>query len=161
MLSLAAPPTRQKAAVQKSTAKSPTTVGKVRPQSPTITPAPAAGTLTRTNIGTANALNYMDTVGTAPNDTFFAGSGTCAVPGSCSTFTLTIDPSVGTAAAGYDPTKYSIFIEIVWPHPAEDYDTWVCSTGGNCVQANVIAENTSVADPEIITLPTNIAPGQY
>ena len=55
---------------------------------PVISPAaptPGNATLTSANIGSANALNYMDSVG-APvtNLTFFAGSGTCAVPMSCS-----------------------------------------------------------------------------
>ena len=111
-----------------------------------VTPSaasPTGGTLTSANIGTSNALNYADTVGSATNETFFAGMGTCAVPMSCSTFTLTIDSSVGSL----DPTKYQIFIELVWPQAAEDYDTFVCSTGGNCVTANVIASNTSTADP--------------
>jgi hypothetical protein len=130
--------------------------GPAAPVTPSA-PTPTGGTLTSANIGTANALNYADTVGSATNDTFFAGSGTCAVPMSCSTFTLTIDSSVGSL----DPTKYQIFIELVWPQAAEDYDTFVCSTGGNCVTANVIASNTSTADPETITLPTTQAPGVY
>jgi PKD repeat protein len=124
-------------------------------------PSPGMGTLKSTNIGTANAISYADTVGSSTNDTFFAGNGTCAAPTSCSTFTLTIDPSVGTASGSYDPTKYSIFIELAWPQAAEDYDTFICSTGGNCVQANVIASNTSTADPETITLPTTTPPGVY
>jgi hypothetical protein len=131
-------------------------------QAPTPGPSPASGTLTSANIGPSNAINYADAVGTTvPNLTFFAGNGTCSVPMSCSTFTLTIDPSVGTASGGYDPTKYTIFIEVQWPHPQEDYDTWVCSGSGNCVQANVVAINNSTADPETISLPTSIAPGQY
>src|SRR5213082_2765012 len=77
-------------------------------------PMPTSGKLTSANIGSANALTYADSVGSALNLTFFAGSGTCAVPMSCSTYTLTIDPSVGTASAGYDPTKYNIFIELSW-----------------------------------------------
>ena len=128
---------------------------------PTPGPTPASGTLTSANIGSANALNYADTTGSATNETFFAGMGTCQVPFSCSTFTLTIDPSVGTASGSYDPTKYDIFIELVWPQSAEDYDTWVCSGAGNCVQGNVISSNTSTADPETISLPTSTTPGQY
>jgi hypothetical protein len=134
-----------------------------KPSAPVIpsAPAPTSGTLTSANIGSSKAINWADSVGSAPNDTFFAGNGTCAVPQSCSTFTVTIDSSVGTASGGYDPTKYQIFIEISWPQAAEDYDTWVCSGSGNCVQANVVASNTSTADPEVIVLPTSTAPGAY
>ncbi len=124
-------------------------------------PTPATGTLRSTNIGSANELNWNDTTGTILNLTFFAGSGTCAVPQSCSTFTLTIDPSVAAASAGYDPTKYVIFIEISWQQAQVDYDTWMCSGAGNCTQANVIASNASVSDPEVITLPTNTPAGVY
>jgi hypothetical protein len=124
--------------------------------------SPPTGTLTSANIGSANAVNWADSVGTTvPNLTFFAGQGTCAVPMSCSTFTLTIDPSVGTASGSYDPTQYQIFIQVGWPQAAEDYDTWMCSGSGNCTQANVIASNASTADPETITLPTTTAPGAY
>src|ERR1700730_647328 len=112
-----------------------------RPAAP-VTPSaasPTGGTLTSANIGSNNALNYADTVGSATNETFFAGMGTCAVPQSCSTYTLTIDPSVGTAVPNvYDPTKYEIFIELSWAQAAEDYDTFVCSGAGNCVTANVV-----------------------
>jgi hypothetical protein len=124
-------------------------------------PSPTTGTLTSANIGSAKAINYADSVGSALNLTFFAGSGTCAVPMSCSTYTLTIDPSVGTASAGYDPTQFQIFIEISWAQAAVDYDTWMCSGAGNCVQANVVASNASTTDPETIFLPTSLAPGVY
>ena len=123
---------------------------------------PSSGTLTSANTGSNNAINYADATGSlVPNLTFFAGNGTCAVPMSCSTFTLTIDSSVGTPSAGYDPTKYQIFIEVAWAQTTEDYDAWVCSGSGNCAQANVIAQNNSTADPTAIILPTNIAPGTY
>ena len=125
-------------------------------------PTPAGGTLTSANIGPNNAINYTDSTGSlVPNLTFFAGNGTCAVPMSCSTFTLTIDPSVAAASAGYDPTKYQIFIQVRWAQGTEDYDTWMCSGSGNCTQANVVASNTSTADPETIILPTNTAAGPY
>lgn len=148
MLSLAATPSKQKV-TPKPAAPAP------------AAPTPTGGTLTSANIGAAKALNWADSVGSATNDTFFAGMGTCAVPMSCSTFTLTIDPSVGTPSTGYDPTKYDIFIELAWAQPAEDYDTFVCTSSGNCVQGNVIASNTSNADPETISLPTSTTPGQY
>jgi PKD domain len=164
MLSFAEPLTSQQPAVQKSTAKAPTKVRTVQPLSPTVltAPTPAGGTLTRTNTGSANALNWSDPVGSALNLTFFAGSGTCQVPQSCSTFALHIDSTVGTpVTGGYDPTKYEIFIELSWPQAAVDYDTWICSGAGNCVQANVVGSNTSTADPETITFPTTLAAGDY
>jgi hypothetical protein len=126
----------------------------VAPKSATVptAPAPTSGTLTSANVGSSKAINWADSTGSlVPNLTFFAGNGTCAVPMSCSTFTLVIDPSVHTASAGYDPTQYSIFIEVSWATAAEDYDTWMCSGSGNCVQANVVASNTSTADPETLT----------
>jgi PKD repeat protein len=161
MVGFGATPSKQKAAPKQQTAAD---LKPVHGSTGAVTPSaasPAAGTLTSANIGTANALNWADTVGSATNETFFAGMGTCAVPMSCSTFTLTIDPSVGTAAGSYDPTKYSIFIELSWPQAAEDYDTFVCTTGGTCVQANILAQNTSTADPETISLPTTTPPGVY
>jgi PKD repeat protein len=125
-------------------------------------PTPTSATLTSANIGSTKALNYADSVGSIANLTFFAGSGTCAVPMSCSTFTLTIDPSVRTASPGYDPSQYNIFIELSWQVAAIDYDTWVCSGSGNCVQANVVASNASTGDPETIFLPAaTTAPGTY
>jgi PKD domain len=137
----------------------------VAPESPTVptAPSPTSGTLTSANIGSSKAINYTDSTGSlVPNLTFFAGSGTCSVPNSCSTFTLTIDPSVHTASGGYDPTQYNIFIEVSWAQAAEDYDTWMCSGSGNCVQANVVASNTSTADPETIILPAATFPaGTY
>ena len=124
--------------------------------------SPASGTLTSANTGSNNAINYADATGSlVPNLTFFAGNGTCAVPMSCSTYTLTIDSSVGTPSAGYDPTKYQIYIEVDWAHATVDYDTWMCSGSGNCTQANVVAQNNSTADPEVIILPTSTAPGAY
>ena len=124
--------------------------------------SPTGATLTSANIGPNNAINYSDSTGSlVPNLTFFAGQGTCAVPMSCSTFTLTIDPSVGTPSGSYDPTKYNVFIEVSWATPAEDYDTWMCAGSGNCTQANVVASNASTADPETITLPTTTAAGTY
>ncbi len=144
----------------KTVASTKSSVGPTAPR-PAAT-SPASGTLTSANVGSANALNYADSVGpAAPNLTFFAGNGTCAAPNSCGTYTLTIDPSVGTASAGYDPTQYSIFIEVSWAQAQEDYDTWMCSGSGNCTQAAVIASNTSTADPEVITLPTTTAAGAY
>lgn len=129
---------------------------------PPTGPVPPMGTLTSANIGSANAINYMDsTAALVPNLTFFAGSGTCAAPQSCSTFTLTIDSSVGMGSGSYDPTQYQIFIEVSWATSTIDYDTWMCSGSGNCTQADVIAHNSSTADPEVIILPTNTAVGDY
>jgi PKD domain len=161
MFSFAGTPTKQARAKQEVLGRGPLVADSPAAPAPPQAATPAGGTLTSANVGANKALNYADTVGSATNDTFFAGMGTCAVPMSCSTYTLTIDPSVGTASTGYDPNNYDIFILLVWPHSAEDYDTWVCSGGGNCVQGNVIGSNASTADPETITLPTNTPPGQY
>src|SRR5438105_12129182 len=152
--SLAAFSVAAKSSSKKLTTKNQRTSIAPKPVLSPDAPTPGNATLTSANIGSANALNYMDSVG-APvtNLTFFAGSGTCAVPMSCSTYTLTIDPSVGAASGGYDPTKYQVYIEADWALAAQDYDTWMCSGSGNCVQANVVAQNNSTADPEVIILP--------
>src|SRR5260370_39726086 len=121
-------------------------------------PSPTGGTLPSTNIGSNNALNYTDSTGSVLNLTFFGGAGTCAVPMSCSTYTVTIDPSVGTASAGYDPTKYNIFIELSWQVAAIDYDTRGCSGRGHCGQANVVASAPSTGHPGPIFPPSQIAP---
>ena len=166
-VSIAAFSVSAKSTTKKSTAKrQPAASNAISQRAPTAplpnATSPASGTLTSANVGSNNAITYTDSIGSlVPNLTFFAGNGTCAVPMSCSTFTLTIDPSVGTASAGYDPTRYQIFIEVSWAHATEDYDTWLCSGSGNCTQANVVAVNNSTADPEFIILPTSTAPGPY
>jgi hypothetical protein len=155
------------ASSRKTTLKQQTTTnlrsvhGPAAPVTPAVSTTPTSGTLTSANIGTSNAINWADSVGTVPNFTFFAGNGTCAAPGTCSTFTVTIDPSVGTASGGYDPTKYQIFVEISWAQAVEDYDTWICSGAGTCTQANVVGSNASTADPEVITFPTSLPAGTY
>ena len=164
-LSLSAKSPKNKSTTSSNTRQPVVSSTSVAPKSAPLTPSspsPAGGTLTSANIGSANAIAYGDTTGTlVPNFTFFAGNGTCAAPMSCSTYSLTIDSSVGTASGGYDPTKYQIYIEERWAHTTEDYDVWVCSGSGNCVQANVVAVNNSTADPTAIILPTNITPGVY
>lgn len=159
--SVLAKTTNKSAATKKRATVNPTSLRAPLAPVPNAT-SPAGGTLTSTNIGSNNAINYTDSTGSlVPNLTFFAGNGTCAVPMSCSTFTLTIDSSVGTASGNYDPSKYQIFIEVSWAQTSEDYDTWICSGAGNCTQANVVAVNNSTADPETIILPTSTAPGAY
>src|ERR1700736_1085716 len=67
------------------------------------TPAPALDTLSTSH----RSITYTDSTGSATNPSAVAlGKPDCTVPMSCSIFTLTIDPSVGIAVAGYDPTKY-------------------------------------------------------
>src|SRR2546427_470478 len=79
MLSFAATPTNQKATAQKPAIKPPT-IGKQLPPNPAAgpdapplaAPTPTGATLTSANIGSANALTYADSVGSALNLTFFA-----------------------------------------------------------------------------------------
>src|ERR1700731_4093862 len=77
-------------------------------------PAPTSGTLSTST----RTLTYTDPTGPVPNAT---GEGvgfskpTCAANGvDCSNYTVTLDPSIFIAAAGYDPTKYSIVIALTW-----------------------------------------------
>jgi hypothetical protein len=116
-------------------------------------PSPASATLSTSN----RSITYTDSTGSLPNPSAVGlGAPVCTVPMSCSTFTLTIDSSVGTAAPGYDPTKFRIFIDESWNLSVNDYDTFVEDSGGN-----VIGQNLSTADPETITLSTSLAPGTY
>ena len=81
----------------------------------------------------------------------------CSAPMSCSTFLLTIDATVGAAAAGYDPNQYEIFLQWQWAVPTVDYDIFIENSAGT----SVIARNQSTADPSSITLPTTTPAGDY
>ena len=117
-------------------------------------PTPTAGTLSTSN----RSITYADPVGSPPNLTGFAlGNPNCGPNDSlCSVFNLTIDPTVGTPAAGYDPTQYQIAVQWAWTPPAVDNDVFIKNSGGA-----VVAKNQSTADPSTIILPTNLAPGVY
>jgi uncharacterized repeat protein (TIGR01451 family) len=123
-------------------------------QVPTPGPSPASGTLSTSN----RSLTYMDPVGSNTNPSHLAlGQPDCTVPNSCSIYTLTIDPSVSTSVAGYDPTKYQIFIDESWSPATDDYDTFVEDASGN-----LIASNESSGEPETITLDAaTTPPGVY
>src|SRR5438874_10354655 len=116
-------------------------------QAPTPGPSPSSGTLSVSN----PKLTYTDPVGPAVNAT---GEGvgfsapTCAANGvDCSTYTLTLDPSIFTASGSYDPAKHSIVIQLSWSPSAEQYGSFVEDKNGN-----VIASNTAGLDPETITI---------
>src|SRR6202521_491768 len=119
------------------------------------TPTPPSGTLSTAN----RTITYSESDGgVIPNPSEVAlNMPDCTVPMSCSTFLLTINPSVGTAATGYDPTQYQIFMEWRWAIPTVDYDIFVENAAGTAV----IASNRSTADPSSITLPTTTPPGDY
>ena len=118
------------------------------------TPTPASDTLSTSH----RAISYTDTTGAPPNLTPVAtGAPNCGPTGAlCSTFNLTIDPSVGAAAAGYNPSQYQITVQWSWATSAVDYDCFILNSGGT-----VIAKNTSTADPSTIVLPTNTPSGVY
>src|SRR5438105_15600458 len=118
---------------------------------PSVTPdapSPTSGTLSTSN----RTLTYTDAVGPVPNAT---GEGvgfskpTCAMNGvDCSNYTVTLDPSIFSAAPGYDPTKYSIVIQLSWSPSANQYGSFVEDKNGN-----VVASNTAGLDPETISIP--------
>src|SRR5882762_4986381 len=121
--------------------------GPASPVTPAAGPAPTGGTLSTSN----RTLTYTDPVGPAPNAT---GEGvgfskpTCAMNGvDCSNYIITLDPSIFSAAPGYDPTKYSIVIQLTWSPSAEQCGSFIEDKNGN-----VIASNTAGLDPETITL---------
>jgi PKD domain len=126
--------------------------GPAAPVTPAAGPAPTSGTLSTSN----RTLTYNDPVGPAPNAT---GEGvgfskpTCAMNGvDCSNYTVTLDPSIFSAAPGYDPTKFSIVIQLSWSPSANQYGSFVEDKNGN-----VIASNTAGLDPETITIAVNTA----
>src|SRR5260370_6150892 len=125
-------------------------------QVPTPGPSPASGTLSTAN----RSLAYMDPVGSNTNPSHLAlGKPDCTVPNSCSTFTLMIDGTVGGTipVAGYDPSKYQIFIDESWSPAVNDYDTFVEDALGN-----LVASNLSSGEPETITLDAaTTPPGVY
>ena len=119
------------------------------------TPAPAIGTLSTSN----RSITYMESAGgVVPNPSEIALSmPNCTVPNSCSTFTLTIDPTVGTPAAGYDPNLNEIFLQWQWALTSTDYDIFIENAAGT----SVIASNRSTADPSSIILPATTPAGVY
>src|SRR6266404_949096 len=110
-------------------------------------PTPTGGTLSTSN----RTLTWTDSIGPVPNAT---GEGvgfskpTCAANGvDCSNYTVTLDPSIFSAAPGYDPTKSSVVITFTWSPSANQYGSFVEDKNGN-----VIASNTAGLDPETITI---------
>nr|MDQ2868867.1 hypothetical protein [Verrucomicrobiota bacterium] len=98
------------------------------------TPAPTSGILSTAN----RSISYTDSTGAPPNLTPVAtGTPNCGPTGAlCSTFALTIDPSVATAASGYDPTQYQITMQWSWTTSAVDYDIFVEDHTGAVVAKN-------------------------
>src|ERR1700730_3975068 len=119
------------------------------------TPSPTRATLSTSN----RTITYTDSTGAPPNLTGLAlGKPNCGPTGAlCSTFNLTIDPTVGVAVAGYDPTQYQIHLTWSWAVSTVDYDMWVEDATGT----TVVAQNNSTLDPSVIILPTTTAPGVY
>ena len=118
------------------------------------TPTPATGTLSRAN----PTVSYTDPTGAPPNLTHLAqGKPNCG-PGdaACSVFNLTIDPSVTTAASGYDPAQYQILFQWSWAVATVDFDIFVEDSAGN-----LVAKNTSTADPSSIVIPAAAALNAY
>jgi PKD repeat protein len=119
------------------------------------TPAPTGDTLSTSH----RSISYTDSTGAPPNLTGVAlGKPNCGPSGAaCSIFSLTIDPSVGIASAGYDPTQFQIKLSWSWAVATVDYDIWV----EDATMTTVLAQNNSTADPSVIILPTTTAPAVY
>ncbi len=122
MLSFNATASSQKIAPKQQTAANLQPIhGPAAPLPPAAGPAPTGGTLSTSN----RTLTYTDPVGPAPNAT---GEGvgfskpTCAANGvDCSNYVVTLDPSIFSAAPGYDPPKYSVVIQLSWSPSALQY----------------------------------------
>src|ERR1700682_4441452 len=99
------------------------------------TPSPPSGTLTPTS----PPITYTDTL--VENTTGVVGAPVCTVPNTCSDFMLTVN------AHSVAATK-EIFIEGTWTPAQNDFDIYIEDTGGN-----VIAQNSSTANPSAIILP--------
>jgi PKD domain/Fibronectin type III domain/Dockerin type I domain len=123
------------------------------PVVPSAGPSPTSGTLSRSS----PLLTFADPIGPVPNATgegVTSGAPTCAANGvDCSNYTVTLDPSIFTAATGYDPNKAFILIQLNWTPTAYEYGSFVEDKNGN-----VIASNTAGTDPETISIPVN-SPG--
>ena len=122
--------------------------------------APAAPSPTSATLSTLNrTITYTDSTGAPPNLTGVAlGKPNCGPTGAlCSIFNLTIDPTVGSAGGGYDPTQYQIKFSWSWQVSTVDYDFWIEDATGT----TVVAQNNSTADPSVIVLPTTLAPATY
>lgn len=110
-------------------------------------PSPASGTLSTSS----GPLTFTDSSPLVNNPT---GEGvgfskpTCTAPNTCSTYTLTLDPSLFAASGNYDPANNNILIQISWPVSATQYGSFVEGSDGS-----VIASNTAGIDPETITIP--------
>jgi len=147
MLSFATAPTLRKVNASKTTAVN---AKAARPAAaPAAGPAPTSGTLSTSN----RTLSYTDPVGPVPNATGegVTGAPTCAMNGvDCSNYVLTLDPSIFSAAPGYDPTKANIVIQLSWSPSTFQYGSFVEDKNGN-----VIASNTAGLEPETITIAVN------
>ena len=123
-------------------------VAAIAPKGPTVptAPSPGGGTLSRVS----GTLTFTESAALVPNA---SGQGVgfstpnCSVPNSCSTYTLTLDPGIFTAASGYDPTKNVILIQITWPTSAQQYGVWIEDKNGN-----LIASNTAGLDPATVAI---------
>jgi PKD domain-containing protein len=150
--------------VQRSTKKGPQSVApsketaarlQTKRETAPNTPSPTSATLSTSN----RTITYTDSTGAPPNLTGLAlGKPNCGPTGAlCSIFNLTIDPTVGTAVGGYDPTQYQIKFSWSWQVSTVDYDIWIENAAGT----TTVAQNNSTADPSVIVLPTTLAPATY
>ena len=138
--------TKKKSAARNITPPRTTSSAAVVPSAP----SPTSGTLSTSN----RTLTYTDPTGPVPNAT---GEGVgfntpvCAANGvDCSNYTVTFDPSIFAASAGYDPTKASVVIQLTWNPSVNQYGSFVEDKNGT-----LIASNTAGLDPETISIPVS------
>src|ERR1700726_2196024 len=120
--------------LQISKTKHPATPSPSAPAVPSA-PTPASGTLSPAN----PTITYTDTL--VENTTGVVGAPICTVPNTCSDFMLTVN------AQSVAATK-EIFIEGTWTPAQNDFDIYIEDTNGN-----VIAQNSSTANPSALILP--------
>ena len=118
------------------------------------TPSPANGTLSRTS----GPISYTDSTGAPPNLTHVAlGKPNCGPSNAaCSIFNLTIDPSITTPTGDYNPANFQLLFQWNWAVATVDFDIFVEDAAGN-----LVAKNTSTADPSSIIIPAKNALATY
>ncbi len=150
ILSFGATPTTKNVTVNKATAVK---AKAADPAAAPAAPSPGSGTLSVSN----PSVSFTDPVGPVPNATgegVTSGGPTCAMNGvDCSNYVLTLDPSIFSAATGYNPANAYVVIQLSWSPTAYQYGSFVEDKNGN-----VIASNTTGADPETISIPVTTTP---
>jgi hypothetical protein len=144
VVSFAAGPSSSRNTISQHTSKSSTKMSKTsiqisKPNVPTA-PTPPSGTLT----SSSPPITYTDTL--VENTTGVVGAPVCTVPNTCSDFKLTVN-------AHDVVTTKQIFIEGTWTPAQNDFDIYIEGDNAGVANGQVIAQNSSTANPSALILP--------